>query len=83
MNATVLDTNMDNWPPVTVHVHLSEPFRGYDYIAVSCLNMPGAFRCEVLPASETGAYVDMMALWVGRYMEPAEVLTALGYTIEE
>lgn len=81
MIAQLLDTNMDNWPPTTVHVQLSVPFRGYDHIAVSCLNMPGAVRCEILPANDDGAYVDMMALWVGKFMDPAEVLAAIGYEV--
>ena len=82
MIAELLETDMSHWPPTTVLVKLSEPFRGYEYLGVSCLDMPGARRTEILPADESGAYVDMMALWVGALMTPSEALAEIGYVAE-
>ncbi|WP_172651144.1 DUF7572 family protein [Rhodococcus opacus] len=82
MNAEILDTPMGHWPPVTVHVRLSEPYEGHEYVAVSQLSMRGAERIEILPASQSGAYVSMTALWTGELATHRQALAALGYSTE-
>ena len=81
MIAQILDMDMSHWPPTTVLVKLDSPFRGYEYLGVSCMDMPGARRTEILPAGESGEYVDMMALWVGALMTPAGALAEIGYEV--
>lgn len=82
MVAEILDTDMSHWPPTTVLVKLADPFRGYEFIGVSCLDMPGARRTEILGSEVSGAYVDMSALWVGALMPAADALAEIGYSVE-
>ena len=84
MQATLIQTGVPGHPPSTNLYHLDEPFEGFEYVAVMAFEP--LEQSHVVGTDEFG-FVEADSVVALRHHDTfvphADVLAAVGYTIEE
>ena len=84
MQATLIQAGVDGHPPNTNLYRLDEPYEGFEYVCVMAFEP--FEQSHIVGTTDTGFIESetVVALWHrDTYVPHADVLDAIGYTIEE